>query len=184
MAELDIEETNELLRNLNRTIADLSGQLGGLSNGATAASRAYRAQTDAQGKASQGMDGLTRSTKGLTEAELARIDAQKKIAAAEAQIPAARTGASQQDIAIAELQSEIARNQLWQTQLNRDKLLDLNPEFRGGYSNQLSVESSVLQATYGVAIADAAIETTANRGWTRTHCGGRSRTHSSAGLVG
>lgn len=92
------------------------------------------------------------------------LAAEAAVAAAEAQIPAARTGASQQDIAIAELQSEIARNQLWQTQLNRDKLLDLNPEFRGGYSNQLSVESSVLQATYGVAIADAAIETTLRTG--------------------
>lgn len=92
------------------------------------------------------------------------LAAEAAVVAAEAQIPAARTGASQTDIEIAQLQAEIARNQLWQTQLNRDKLLDLNPEFRGGYSNQLSVESSVLQASYGVAIADAAIETTRRTG--------------------
>ncbi len=62
------------------------------------------------------------------------------VAVAEAQIAVAQaslysaslTGSNATDDEIARLNLELARNQLWQTQLNRDITQALNPEFRNG----------------------------------------------------
>lgn len=90
--------------------------------------------------------------------------AEAAVTAAEAGISAARTGPTQQQIQIAALQAEVARNQLWQSQLNRDILFDNGPEFRGGRPNEIAVQSGVTQASIGVDVADASYEATLTRG--------------------
>lgn len=90
--------------------------------------------------------------------------AEAAVNAAEAAIPAARSGPSAQQIQIAGIQAELARNQLWQAQLNRDNLFENNPEFRGGLPNEIAVQSQVAQAEIGVNIADASYNATLSRG--------------------
>jgi len=93
MADIDIEELNEAIRNLNNTVKDLSSSLGNVTDAATMAARTVKSNSDATSKANQGLDGLSKSTKGLTEVEIARLESQKKLAAAEQQLAIASDNA-------------------------------------------------------------------------------------------
>lgn len=90
--------------------------------------------------------------------------AEAAVIAAEASVDAAGFGPTPEQIEIARVNAELARNQLWQTQLRRDILFDLPPEFRGGRSNMLQTEAGVEQAEFGVSVADANIEATIRSG--------------------
>jgi HlyD family secretion protein len=98
--------------------------------------------------------------------------AQAAVDSANAQVSSAvATGASAEDREIARLNAEIARNQLWQTQLSRDNVVDNPPETdvngislppevvaanQANYEGQSrQSESNVGQAEYNVDIADA-----------------------------
>ncbi|MFZ4813652.1 MAG: efflux RND transporter periplasmic adaptor subunit [Phototrophicaceae bacterium] len=91
--------------------------------------------------------------------------AEASVAAAEAGIPAARRGPTQQQIAIAELQASLASNRLYQAQLQRDIVFDLNPEFRGGADRVYGVQSAVTQAEIGAQIATQNIDVTRTSGY-------------------
>jgi HlyD family secretion protein len=90
--------------------------------------------------------------------------AEAAVAAAEAGIDAAGFGPTREQVEVARLNAELARNQLWQAQLNRDILLSVNPEFRGGYDNELQTLSRVEQAEIGAQVAEANIQATAQQG--------------------
>jgi HlyD family secretion protein len=103
--------------------------------------------------------------------------AQAAVDTANAQLSSAvATGASPEEREIARLEGEIARNQLWQTQLSRDEVVDNPPETdvngislppevvaanQANYEAQTrQSEANVQQAEYGVDIADASNEST------------------------
>lgn len=99
------------------------------------------------------------------------------IAVAEAAVNAAQASAnaaystapSANDLEIARLQSELARNQLWQAQIQRDQTLATAPEFRFNPSNDPESQEALLssnleQADLGIAIAETNYIGTANQG--------------------
>ncbi len=69
---------------------------------------------------------------------------------------AAMTAPSDEDIEIARLETEIARNQLWQAQLQRDQVELLNPEFRTSDTNNANAQDIQLQS--GIDSAEQGIE--------------------------
>ncbi len=83
MADINIDELNDAISNLNRTMQDLSTNMATFSGVAVNATRSQKAQSDQTSQTNKALDGLSRSAKGLTEAELARIEAQKKLAESE-----------------------------------------------------------------------------------------------------
>lgn len=72
---------------------------------------------------------------------------------------AAAGGTDAEAVEIARLQSELARNRLWQNQLERDRTMMVGPEFRGGAtgapSQEIQTASGLAQAELGISIADA-----------------------------
>ncbi|MEM6283111.1 MAG: efflux RND transporter periplasmic adaptor subunit [Chloroflexota bacterium] len=92
------------------------------------------------------------------------IAAQAAVAAAEAAIPAAGFGPTREQVEIARVQADLARNQLWQTQLNRDIVLDRGREFYDGNVGEIQQEGAVSAAEFDVTIADAQIEATIRSG--------------------
>lgn len=90
--------------------------------------------------------------------------AEASVEAAEAQINSAGFGPTPEQIEIARYQAEIARNQLWQAQLNRDIVFDLPREFRGGRPRELQLLGAIEQADIGVNVANANIEATIRSG--------------------
>lgn len=90
-----------------------------------------------------------------TELEIAAAEA--NITLAQAQLySASQGGSSDTDIEIARLQEELARNQLWQSQINRDMRV-AQEEVRGGGVNwleQQEFDSSVTQAENSVTLAE------------------------------
>jgi HlyD family secretion protein len=102
--------------------------------------------------------------------------ARAAVTAAQASVSAAAQGANANQVEIARLQAEIARNRLWQQQLQRDQRLTPPeiPEAVPGVPQRLppvaspqeiaQMESSLSQADYEVLIADANSEAAANRG--------------------
>lgn len=92
--------------------------------------------------------------------------AEASLNAAYASLNAAGDDSHENDTEIARLQAEVARNQLWQTQLNRDITLDIAPQFRnnngGAQAGEIRLNSDVAGAEYGVEIADAQYADTAN----------------------
>lgn len=92
------------------------------------------------------------------DVDLAVVEAQ--IAAANAAAAAAAAeGASARDIELARLQVELARNELWQSQLNRDNLFEINPEFRGGangaFTEDIQTNANVARSELGVTVNEA-----------------------------
>lgn len=85
------------------------------------------------------------------------------IAVAEAAVNTARaslnaayaTAPDAYDVEIARIESELALNQLWQTQLNRDLTLQTNPEFRGDNAQAEEVE---LNTNVQLAERDSQVE--------------------------
>lgn len=96
--------------------------------------------------------------------EVEVVAAQAAVAAAEAAVPAAGFGPTPQQIEIARTQAELARNQLWQTQLNRDIRNQIGDQFRGGRPDMIQQEGLVASAEIGVGIADANIDATIRSG--------------------
>ena len=93
--------------------------------------------------------------------------AESDVAAAQASMSsAASSGPSDADVEIARLEVEQAKNQLWQTQINRDVHLAPNPEFRGdnAYAQELSTNAGVQNAETSVQSAQAQYENTLNEG--------------------
>ncbi|MEO0561929.1 MAG: efflux RND transporter periplasmic adaptor subunit [Chloroflexota bacterium] len=90
--------------------------------------------------------------------------AEAAVAAAEAGVPAAGQGSTREQIEIARLNAELARNQLWQSQLQRDQIFDTRPEFRPGATTVFGSQSGVESAEFGVGIADANVQATIQAG--------------------
>ena len=102
---------------------------------------------------------------------------EEDIAVAEAALDAAQASAnaayasapSANDIALAQLQTELARNQLWQAQIQRDQALATNPEFRFSETNDPETQAAQLnsgleQADIGIAIAETNLQGTRSDG--------------------
>jgi len=78
---------------------------------------------------------------------------------------ASGTGSSGTDVQIAQYQEEIAKNQLWQSQLNRDISSGTsNPNAPNAYANQVQTDSSLAQSQTSVEIAQANYDSTASNG--------------------
>jgi HlyD family secretion protein len=94
--------------------------------------------------------------------------AQASINSAYAAIAAAAEGPRPEALVIAQLQTELARNQLWQSQLQRDRTMEFPPQFRGGATGAPSAEiqtaSGLAQAEMQIQIAEANYSATANEG--------------------
>ena len=94
--------------------------------------------------------------------------ARAAVNSANAALAAASRGPNPQAVEIARLQAELARNQLWQSQLERDRTMSVPPEFRGGATGAPSLEiqtaGGLAQAELGVIIADANYAAVANEG--------------------
>jgi len=90
--------------------------------------------------------------------------AEASVAASEAAVDAAGFGPTQEQIQIARVQAELARNQLWQTQLTRDIRNEIAPMFRGGMPDMIRQEANVTGAELDVAVAQANIEATIRSG--------------------
>lgn len=96
--------------------------------------------------------------------------AQAAVNAAQANANAAySTAPSANDLEIARLQAELARNQLWQAQIQRDQTLATAPEFRFNESNdpesqEALLNSNLTQADLGISIAETNYTGTANEG--------------------
>ncbi len=96
--------------------------------------------------------------------------AEAALAAAQAGVNAAfDTGTDAYDREIARLQAELARNALWQQQLQRDQTL--NPQVPEGFPEPVipleverQLEAGLAQADFGVLIADENFESVAGRG--------------------
>ncbi len=88
------------------------------------------------------------------------------IQAAQASLSAAsQTGSSATDIQIAQLQEEIAKNSLWQSQLNRDiSTSNARPNQVNAYANQVATDASLAAAESNVQAQQAAADATANNG--------------------
>ncbi len=90
--------------------------------------------------------------------------AEAAVEAAAASVSSAGFGPTQEQIRIAELQAQLSRNQLWQTQIQRDIHFQIGPEFRGGRAADIQQESSVTRAEFDVAVSQANIEATRRSG--------------------
>ncbi len=94
--------------------------------------------------------------------------AKSAIAAAQAAAGAAAQGSTTEAIQIAQMQTELAKNQLWQAQLNRDKTLSIGPEFRAGgtgaWVQNDQINGQVQSAETGVNISAANYDATVNKG--------------------
>ena len=100
-----------------------------------------------------------------TEIEIAQAEA--SVEAAQASLSSASLmGPSAADIEIARLETELAKNQLWQSQINRDVRLAPNPEFRGdnAYAQELSTNAGVEQQELSVQQAQSEFEDTLTEG--------------------
>lgn len=101
------------------------------------------------------------------EVDIAAAEAAVNTALASA--AAAAQGASSQEIEIARMQSELARNQLWQQQIQRDQTMAIPPEFRargapGQYTQEIQLNSGLEQAEYSVTVSDVTLNGVENRG--------------------
>jgi len=95
--------------------------------------------------------------------------AQAQVDVAEASMySASLTGPNANDEEIARLNAEIARNQLWQSQLNRDIQLAPNPEFRdgngGAQAGEIQANAQVASQEYNVEIESESYNATLNDG--------------------
>ncbi len=87
--------------------------------------------------------------------------AQAQVTVANASVySASQTAPSGESEEIARLQAELAKNQLWQTQLNRDIQLAPNPEFRNGnggaQAGEIGANANVESQEYNVQIQNSA----------------------------
>ncbi len=86
--------------------------------------------------------------------------AEAALNAARAQVGAAGQGPSAEEIEIARLEVELARNNLWQQQMNRDGVLEIPPEFRGPFANveEVQLNSGLQSSDYEIFIAEENLE--------------------------
>ncbi len=109
-------------------------------------------------------DNLTRPPRDVDVAV-----AEAQVTAAKASIYAASQTAPSTDVKeIARLQTELAKNQLWQSQISRDIQLAPNPEFRNGnggaQAGEISANSTVAFQEYNVEIQNTAYQDTLHQG--------------------
>ncbi|MCC6616094.1 MAG: efflux RND transporter periplasmic adaptor subunit [Anaerolineae bacterium] len=120
---------------------------------------------DAQLSLAQAQASLDALTAPASELDIAAAEA--NITLAQAQLySASQGGSSEADVEIARLQEELARNSLWQAQINRDMRVE-QEETRGGGVNwleQQQYDSSVNQAENSVTLAEMDYEDTVNSG--------------------
>jgi hypothetical protein len=95
MADINIDELNDSIDRLNRTLNSLSTNLADFGQVSIKTTGSVKAQGAAGQTAGQAIDGLTRSARGLTEAELARLEAQKKLRESEMHLKDASDKAKQ-----------------------------------------------------------------------------------------
>jgi HlyD family secretion protein len=114
---------------------------------------------------------LTQAQNSLNELTAKPRDIDIKIAKADIQAAqaslssASETGSSDNDVQIAKYKEEIAKNQLWQAQLNRDMSNDKsNPNAQNAYSSQIQSDSSLAQSQTSIDIAGANYDSTASNG--------------------
>ncbi|MBI1277514.1 MAG: HlyD family efflux transporter periplasmic adaptor subunit [Anaerolineaceae bacterium] len=129
--------------------------------------------TDLEAKVRDAQISLTQAQNSLNELTAPPRDIDIKIYKADIEASkaslsvAAGTGSSANDIQIAEYKAEIAKNQLWQGQLNRDISNDNtphNPNAYNAYSDQIKTDSSLAQSESSVQIAEADASATASNG--------------------
>jgi HlyD family secretion protein len=82
--------------------------------------------------------------------------AESALSAAQAQVGAAAQGPTAEELEIARLRLDLARNNLWQAQMNRDGVLEIPPEFRGPFANveEVQLNSGLQSADYEIFIAE------------------------------
>ncbi len=114
---------------------------------------------------------LTQAQNSLDELTAAPRDIDVKIAQANVQAAtaglssASQTGSSATDVQIAQYREQIAQNQLWQAQLNRDiSSARSNPNAPNAYASQIQSDSSLAQSETSVQIAQANYDSTAGNG--------------------
>ncbi|MBZ0298558.1 MAG: efflux RND transporter periplasmic adaptor subunit [Anaerolineae bacterium] len=92
--------------------------------------------------------------------------AEASVEAAQASLSSADQGPSAADVEIARLEAELAKNQLWQTQINRDVRLAANPEFRGenAYAQEVSTNAGVENQELSVQAAEVEYQGTLEEG--------------------
>lgn len=96
--------------------------------------------------------------------------AQSAVDVAQASANAAYSSApSTDDLEVARLQAELAKNQLWQSQIQRDQTLGVNPEFRASKTNDPDSQAAVMnagleQADIGISIAQTNYDGLQNKG--------------------
>jgi HlyD family secretion protein len=90
--------------------------------------------------------------------------AEAAVNTAQASVNAAAQGPTDAEIEIARMRLELARNDLWQAQMNRDAILEIPPEFRGPFANveELQLNSGLQSADYNIFIADANLQALLN----------------------
>ncbi len=92
--------------------------------------------------------------------------AKLSIQAAQASLSAAsQTGSSDTDVQIAQIQEEMAKNSLWQAQLNRDiNSSNARPNQSNAYANQVATDASLASAEMNVQAQAASTDATINDG--------------------
>jgi len=90
---------------------------------------------------------------------------QASLTAAQAAANAAGQGPTSQTLEIARLQTELARNQLWQVELQRDRVAPLPEPLRSVAAGITGgTQSNINQADYGVQLADTNYQGVQNQG--------------------
>jgi HlyD family secretion protein len=94
--------------------------------------------------------------------------AEAAVNSAYASLAAAQQGATPEQIETARLQAELARNQLWQSQIQRDRYMDLPPEFRAGgggaVANEIQQNSGLTSQEYQISINETNYANLVNQG--------------------
>ena len=128
--------------------------------------------TDGEAKVRQAQLSLAQQQAALNE--LISPATENEIALAELQVQSAQAGlysasssstTSAEDIEIARLQTELAANSLWQSQINRDQRLEQEAARNGGtvdWGTEQEINASVNSAENNVAVSEIQYEDTAN----------------------
>ncbi len=128
--------------------------------------------TDAQARVESAQLSLEQAQQSLDQltappSDLDLAQAQAQVAVAQASMySASRTGPASQDVEIAQLQAELAKNQLWQTQINRDQSV-AQQERRSGPLNWVQtqqIDQSVNQSQNSVTQAEDNAASVASEG--------------------
>ncbi|MCA0453534.1 MAG: HlyD family efflux transporter periplasmic adaptor subunit [Chloroflexi bacterium] len=166
---LAVAENTVLNFKTSAPVTELNVQVGDQVQAGDVLARVDTTALDAQVRdAELSLTQAQNALKALT-AEPSDLDikvAEASIEAAQASLSSASlTGSTDNDIQIAAYREEIAKNQLWQAQLNRDMSSQRsNPNAMNAYSNQVQSDASLAQSQLSVDQAAVNYETTASNG--------------------